>query len=120
MKQVLIVEDSPTELHILTSIMEKHGFTVTVANNGLEAIDKVKTSHPDIILMDVVMPEMNGFKATRTLKKDDSSSHIPIIMVTTKAQETDRVWAMRQGVDAYLNKPVDEKELMKTVNELMT
>ncbi|MBT5229731.1 MAG: response regulator [Methylococcales bacterium] len=118
MKQVLIVEDSPTELHILRTIMEKNNFVVSVANNGIEGIEMVKRSPPDIILMDVVMPEMNGFKATRALKKDEATSHIPIIMVTTKAQETDRVWAMRQGVDAYLNKPVDAKELMKSVKEL--
>jgi len=119
MKQVLIVEDSPTELKILTTIMEKNAYQVAVANNGADAIEKVKASPPDLILMDVVMPEMNGFKATRALKKDEATAHIPIIMVTTKAQETDRVWAMRQGVDAYLNKPVDAKLLMKTVQELV-
>jgi twitching motility two-component system response regulator PilH len=119
MKKVLIVEDSPAEMQILTAIMEKHGFTVSVAENGIEAIERAKSLLPNIILMDVVMPEMNGFKATRTLKKTDETSHIPIIMVTTKAQETDRVWAMRQGVDAYLNKPVEEDELMQNINSLL-
>jgi len=115
MSKVLIVDDSPTETHKLTSMLEKHGHSVSYAQNGEAGVEKAKEEIPDIVLMDVVMPGLNGFQATRFLGKTDETSHIPVIMVTTKDQETDRVWGMRQGAKAYLTKPIDESQLIDTI-----
>ncbi len=119
MAQILIVDDSPTEIHVLTTILEKLGHTVETATNGEEGIARAKELKPDLILMDVVMPGMNGFQATRQISKADETSHIPIIIVTTKDQETDRVWGLRQGAKDYLTKPVDEGTLIEKVGALL-
>lgn len=119
MAQILIVDDSPTEIHVLSSILEKMGHTVLTAENGEDGIAKAKENRPDLILMDVVMPGMNGFQATRQLTKDPETSSIPIIIVTTKDQETDRVWGLRQGAKDYLTKPVEEAVLVDKVNALL-
>ncbi len=119
MAQILIVDDSPTEIHVLTTILEKLGHSIETAPNGEEGIVRAKELKPDLILMDVVMPGMNGFQATRQISKDDGTSHIPIIIVTTKDQETDRVWGLRQGAKDYLTKPVDEATLVEKVNTLL-
>lgn len=119
MAQVLIVDDSPTEIHVLSSILQKHGHTVITAENGEEGVSRAKAEMPALILMDVVMPGMNGFQATRQLTKDPQTGHIPIIIVTTKDQETDRVWGLRQGAKDYLTKPVDEAALVEKVNALL-
>ncbi len=118
MPKVLIVDDSPTETYKLTSMLEKNGYTVSAASSGAEGVAKAKAEKPDIVLMDVVMPGLNGFQATRQLNKSPDTSHIPIIIVTTKDQETDRVWGMRQGAKAYLTKPVDEPQLIETITSL--
>ncbi|MCX2835178.1 response regulator, partial [Microbulbifer thermotolerans] len=102
MARVLIVDDSPTETHKLTTVLEKNGHAVIVATNGESGVEVARAQHPDVILMDIVMPGLNGFQATRQLSKDDSTANIPIIIVTTKDQDTDRVWGMRQGARAYL------------------
>ena len=115
MAQILIVDDSPTELHVLTAMLEKNGHNVTTASNGEEGIARAKELQPDAILMDVVMPGMNGFQATRQLTKDDETKHIPVIIVTTKDQETDRVWGLRQGAKDYVTKPIEEAELIAKV-----
>jgi twitching motility two-component system response regulator PilH len=117
MSKVLIVDDSPTETHKLTSMLEKHGHSVSYAESGEAGVEKAKKEIPDIVLMDVVMPGLNGFQATRLLGRTQETAHIPVIMVTTKDQETDRVWGMRQGAKAYLTKPIDESQLMKTIAE---
>ncbi len=119
MAQILIVDDSPTEVHVLSSILEKGGHTVLTASSGEEGITQAKDSKPDLILMDVVMPGMNGFQATRQLSKDPETSHIPIIIVTTKDQETDRVWGMRQGAKDYVTKPINEAMLIEKINALL-
>ena len=98
---------------------EKLGHEVITAEDGSAGVEVAKRELPDLILMDVVMPNLNGFQATRTLAKDPKTSHIPIILVTTKDQETDRVWGMRQGAKTYVTKPVDEDELVKAINEYM-
>lgn len=115
MAKVLIVDDSPTETYKLTGMLEKNGHTVITAGNGEEGVATAKVEKPDLVLMDIVMPGLNGFQATRQLSKSAETSHIPVIIVTTKDQETDRVWGMRQGAKAYLTKPIDEKELMATI-----
>ncbi len=119
MAQVLIVDDSPTEIHVLSTILEKLGHSVTTASNGEDGIAKAKAEKPDLILMDVVMPGMNGFQATRQLTKDDDTAGIPIIIVTTKDQETDRVWGLRQGAKDYLTKPVEEGVLVEKISSLI-
>jgi Response regulators consisting of a CheY-like receiver domain and a winged-helix DNA-binding domain len=99
-------------------MLEKNGHTVITAVNGEEGVATAKAEIPDIILMDIVMPGLNGFQATRQLSKAAETSHIPVIIVTTKDQETDRVWGMRQGAKAYLTKPIDEKELFSTITKV--
>lgn len=119
MAQILIVDDSPTEAHVLKGMLEKHGFEVETAENGTEGIERAKELKPDLILMDVVMPGLNGFQATRQLTKDPQTKDIPVIIVTTKDQETDRVWGMRQGARDFLTKPVAEKSLMDKISAAM-
>ena len=119
MAQILIVDDSPTEIHVLSSILEKLGHSIETASNGEEGVARAKELKPDLILMDVVMPGMNGFQATRQITKDDETAHIPVIIVTTKDQETDRVWGLRQGAKDYLTKPVDEATLVEKVDALL-
>jgi len=115
MALVLIVDDSPTEQHVIATALEKHGFETVVASDGEEAIAIAKSQVPDLILMDIVMPGMNGFQATRQLAKNPSTAAIPIVMVTTKDQETDKVWGLRQGAVEYLMKPIDAEALVAAV-----
>ncbi|MBL1277286.1 MAG: response regulator [Ectothiorhodospiraceae bacterium] len=119
MTNILIVDDSPTEIHVLTSMLEKHGFSVATANNGEEGVDKAKSDKPDLILMDVVMPGMNGFQAARQIANDPETNNIPIIIVSTKDQETDKMWGLRQGAKDYVTKPAQEKELISKINSLL-
>ena len=119
MAVILIIDDSPTELHLFQKMLEKNGFETLVADSGEEGIRQAKLSKPDCILMDVVMPGMNGFQATRKLTQDRETSAIPVIMITTKDQETDKIWGMRQGAVEYLVKPVDAKELVAKINAVM-
>lgn len=115
MALVLVVDDSPTDQHVISRALEKHGFETMVASDGEEAISIAESAQPDVILMDVVMPGMNGFQATRKLSRNPATSTIPVVMVTTKDQETDRIWGLRQGAVAYLMKPVGDDELVAAV-----
>jgi twitching motility two-component system response regulator PilH len=119
MAVVLIVDDSPTELHLFQNMLQKSGFETLVADSGEEGIRQAETSRPDCILMDVVMPGMNGFQATRKLTQDPRTSSIPVIMITTKDQETDKIWGMRQGAVEYIVKPIGQKELAARINSVM-
>jgi len=119
MAQILIVDDSPTEAHILKGMLEKNGFEIETAENGTEGIERAKELKPDLILMDVVMPGLNGFQATRQLTKNPETADIPVIIVSTKDQETDRVWGLRQGAKDFLTKPVAEKTLMEKINAIL-
>lgn len=119
MARVLIIDDSPTELHLFQNMLEKAGFDTLVADSGEEGIRQAKSAKPNCILMDVVMPGMNGFQATRQLTKDPSTASIPVIMITSKDQETDKIWGMRQGAVEYLVKPVADKELIALINTVM-
>jgi len=116
--RVLIVDDSPTEMHILSTLMEKLGHTVITANNGEEGVVTAKKQQPDLVLMDVVMPGINGFQATRQLHRDESTKNIPVIIVSTKDQATDKMWGQRQGAKGYVTKPVEEQELIDTIAEI--
>lgn len=115
MAKVLIVDDSQTETKRFTQFLEKHGHNVITADCGEDGVDVAKSELPDLILMDVVMPGINGFQATRRITRDAVTKHIPIIIVTTKDQETDKVWGRRQGATAYLTKPIPEDLLMETI-----
>lgn len=114
-RTILIVDDSPTELHILKGYLESAGCTVLIADSGEAGIEQARSEKPDLILMDVVIPGLNGFQATRQLSKDPDTADIPIIMVTTKDQETDRTWGLRQGAREYLVKPVEKDELLAKI-----
>jgi len=119
MARVLIVDDSPTEMYRLTEWLEKHGYQVLKANNGGDGVALARQEKPDAVLMDIVMPGMNGFQATRQLSKDKETSAIPVIVVTTKDQETDRIWATRQGARDFLTKPVGEDALIAKLKEVL-
>ncbi len=119
MPLVLIVDDSPTEVHVLQQFLEKHGFETAAADNGADGIEKARELKPDLVLMDVVMPGKNGFQATRELSKHPETAGIPVVMVTTKDQETDRIWGMRQGAADYLTKPVSETTLVEKVRAVL-
>lgn len=115
MRSILIVDDSPTELHVFQKLLETNGFQVETASDGESGILKAIEIIPDLILMDVVMPGINGFQATRKLHREEKTANIPIVIVTTKDQETDRIWGLRQGARGYVVKPVSEKELLNCV-----
>jgi twitching motility two-component system response regulator PilH len=117
MARVLIVDDSPSQLLVLKRIVENLGHEVISAEDGQQGVEMAKKHIPDLILMDVVMPNLNGFQATRTISREKTTSHIPVILVTTKDQETDRVWGLRQGAKGYITKPVNEAQLVKAIRD---
>lgn len=117
-QKVLVVDDSPTERYFLTDILIKNGFSVSTAENGEEALLKVKADKPQLILMDVVMPGQNGFQITRAISRDPETENVPIIICTSKGQETDRIWGLRQGARDYIVKPIDPKELLAKIAAL--
>ena len=116
--RVLIVDDSPTERYYLTDILVRNGFSVSTAENGEEALLKIKQDKPELILMDVVMPGANGFQVTRAIARDPGLQDVPIIICSSKSQETDRIWGLRQGARDYLVKPVDAAELLAKIAAL--
>ncbi|MEN1928234.1 twitching motility response regulator PilH [Luteimonas sp. MJ204] len=117
MARILIVDDSPSQLMGIRRIVESLGHEALTAEDGAAGVEVAKRELPDLILMDVVMPNLNGFQATRSITRDPSTKHIPVILVTTKDQETDKVWGMRQGARAYLTKPFSDTELSATIVE---
>ncbi len=119
MAKILVVDDSPTILAGTTKILKSAGHDVIQADGGEQAIKLANSENPDIILMDVVMPDMNGFQATRKLTSSPETQHIPIIMLTTKDQETDKVWAQRQGASGYIVKPPGAKDLLAKIDNLI-
>ena len=116
--KILVVDDSPTERHMLSDILTKGGYQVVTADSGEEAVAKTREIMPDLILMDVVMPGLNGFQATRSIAKNEATKHIPIIICTTKGQETDKIWGLRQGAKDYIVKPIVAAELMQKIAAL--
>jgi twitching motility two-component system response regulator PilH len=115
MARILIVDDSPSQLMGIRRIVEKLGHEALTAEDGAAGVEMAKRELPDLILMDVVMPNLNGFQATRSISREPTTKHIPVILVTTKDQETDRMWGMRQGARAYLTKPFSEEELSEVI-----
>ena len=119
MSKILIVDDSPTETFAFKAMLETNGFDVITADNGADGIALARQELPAVVLMDIVMPGLNGFQATRQLTKGADTAHIPVIIVTTKDQETDRVWGQRQGASGYLVKPVTEKGLVTAIRDVL-
>jgi twitching motility two-component system response regulator PilH len=117
-KKILIVDDSPTERHVLNDMLTKAGYEVVACDNGDDAITKAKQIRPDLILMDVVMPGLNGFQATRAISRDEETKNIPIVLCTSKSEETDKIWGMRQGARDYVVKPVNRDELLAKIAAL--
>ena len=119
MARILIVDDSPSQLMGIRRIVEKLGHEAITAEDGAQGVEVCKRELPDLVLMDVVMPNLNGFQATRSISKDPATQHIPVILVTTKDQDTDRVWGMRQGAKAYITKPFSESDLADVISQIM-
>ena len=119
MAHIFIIDDSPTDVRVFTTLLEKAGHRVSSAGSAEEGIVAVKRECPDLVIMDVIMPGMNGFQATRDLSRDTNTGHIPILIVTTKTMETDRVWGLRQGARDFLTKPVDAKSLLQRIDNLL-
>lgn len=119
MARVMIVDDSPTDVLNLKKILQKGGHTVIEVGSGNDALPLIRSERPDCVVMDVVMPGMNGFQATRTLSRDPATRDIPVIVCSSKSSETDRVWALRQGARDYLVKPVKESELLSKIRDVL-
>jgi len=117
-KNILVVDDSETDRFILTEMLEKKGFSVAVAVSGEDCLEQVKQNMPDLVVMDVIMPGLNGFQTTRALSKDPLTAHVPVIMCTGKEQATDRMWALRQGAKECVIKPVQAEELVSKIAAL--
>ena len=115
--KILLVDDSKTELHYLSDLLLKRGHSVRTAEGGDEALKRLAEEKPDLILMDVVMPGQNGFQLTRTITRDPRYLGLPVIMCTSKNQETDRVWGLRQGARDYVVKPVQADELVAKIKK---
>lgn len=115
MARILVIDDSPSQLMGIRRIVEKLGHECLTAEDGAQGVEAAKAELPDLILMDVVMPNLNGFQATRSITRDATTGHIPVLLVTTKDQETDKVWGMRQGAKGYLTKPFTEAELSEVI-----
>ena len=117
-KNILVVDDSPTDRQYLSELLAKNGFKVSTADSAEDALVKVKQQKPDLVLMDVVMPGQSGFQATRTLAKDEATKNIPVIICTTKSQDTDKAWGLKQGARDYVVKPVVVADLLAKIAAL--
>jgi twitching motility two-component system response regulator PilH len=117
-QNILVVDDSPTDLHYLTDMLVKSGYKVSAAENAEDALAKARQLRPDLVLMDIVMPGQNGFQATRALTRDDATKHIPVIICSSKGQETDKVWGLRQGAKDYIVKPINQADLLAKIAAL--
>jgi twitching motility two-component system response regulator PilH len=118
-QKIMVVDDSPTECALIEGMLKRSGYEVLIANSGEAAVELSKTEQPHLILMDVVMPGLNGFQATRAITRDGLTSHIPVIICSSKKQDTDKIWGLRQGAKDYLTKPVQEGALLEKITALM-
>lgn len=117
-RKILIVDDSRTELYFLSDLLNKNGYLVRTAENGEQALAAIEQERPDLVLMDIVMPGLNGFQLTRQITRNPAYRELPIIVCTSKSQETDKLWAMRQGARDYVTKPVDPHDLLSKIMAL--
>jgi twitching motility two-component system response regulator PilH len=116
---ILVVEDSPTYLRQITQLLQKNGYTIISAMDGEEALEKAIQEHPDLIVLDIILPKKNGFQVCRQLKTSPDTQDIRIIMLTSKSQDSDRFWGLKQGADEYLTKPLDDDQLVTNVAKLL-
>ena len=119
MAHILIIDDSPTDVRVFTTLLERAGHRVSSAGSAEQGIEMARRLRPDLVIMDVIMPGMNGFQATRALTRDPATQDVPVLIITTKSMETDRVWGLRQGARDFLTKPVGEKELLARIHNLL-
>lgn len=119
MSKVLIVEDSMAQRQMISDLLQQSGLNVTVATDGVEALENIEQVNPDIVVMDIVMPRMNGYELCRRIKSDPKTQNVPVVMCSSKGEEFDRYWGMRQGADAYIAKPFQPVELIGTVKQLL-
>ncbi len=119
MPKILVVDDSPTEIFQFKEMLEKLGHEVITAENGRDGVTMAVSEQPDVVLMDIVMPDMNGFQATRQIARAEETKHIPVIIVSSKNQETDKVWGRRQGAKGYITKPVVQAELVSAMKDCL-
>lgn len=119
MSTVLVVEDSVTQREMITELLKGSGLTVTVASDGVEAMEQIQGHRPDLVVLDIVMPRMNGYEVCRRLKADPKTQNVPVVMCSSKGEEFDRYWGMKQGADAYITKPFQPGEMLKTVKQLL-
>jgi len=119
MSKVLVVEDSLTQREMITDLLKESGLTVYAASDGVEALENIKDNSPDLVLLDIVMPRMNGYEVCRRLKADPLTKNVPVVMCSSKGEEFDRIWGLRQGADAYIAKPFQAKELIITIKKLL-
>ncbi|MCC6367557.1 MAG: response regulator [Bryobacterales bacterium] len=118
-KSILVVEDSPTELHVVTTVLQNNGYRFTVATDGEEALTKAVSQKPDLMLLDVVLPKKSGFQVCRQLKSAPETSGIKIIVLSSKNQESDKYWGLKQGADLYLTKPFKTDELLAAISRFI-
>ena len=119
MAKILLIEDSPTDTAVLTQLLERNGHLVLASTSAEDGIEAARRELPDLVLMDVVLPGMNGFQATRALSRDEATRQIPVLIVSTKGMETDKAWGMRQGARGYIVKPPVESELVASIDALL-
>lgn len=119
MSEVLLVEDSPVQREMISDILKDHGWKVTIARDGVEALEQLNKFSPDLVILDIVMPRMNGYELCRRIKSDPKTQNVPVIMCSSKGEEFDRYWGTRQGADAYISKPFQPLELMGTIKQLL-
>ena len=119
MSTVLVVEDSVTQREMIDDLLKGSGLTVKTAGDGVEALEQMQGNCPDIVVMDIVMPRMNGYELCRRIKTDPKTERVPVVMCSSKGEEFDRYWGMKQGADAYIAKPFQPQELVGTVKQLL-
>jgi twitching motility two-component system response regulator PilH len=116
---ILVVDDSPTDLRVVTSLLQSKGYMVITAGDGEEALEKASRERPRLMVLDVILPKKNGFQVCRQLKTSPDTKEIKIVMLTAKVQDSDRFWGLKQGADDYINKPFEDEELLKSVDQLI-
>ncbi len=119
MQKVLVVDDSITQRQLMSNALEDIGLTVLIATDGVEALEQIQSTQPDIVVLDIVMPRMNGYEVCRKIKSNPATQNVPVVICSSKTEEFDRYWGMKQGADAYLTKPIQPQELLVTVRQLL-
>ncbi|MGY6529711.1 MAG: response regulator transcription factor [Cyanobacterium sp.] len=119
MKKILLVEDSKSTREIISNLLTKQGLSVESVANGEDALKAMKTNIPDLVILDIILPKMNGYEVCRSIKSGEKTQNVPVILCSSKKEEFDRYWGMKQGADAYISKPFQASELMKMIKQLL-